>query len=246
MPDTAPVDRIVVPVTAGEAAAPALDVATALAERWQVPVEVLHVAPPSGAGSAAAAAPDAGQRHTVPYGSVARTAVEAAGPGGLVCLATHGVERAHALVHSVTDDVLRSATGPVLLVGPRVPAGGRTGGAVVACLAEPGTAPASVALARRWARSTGGPLWLVEVTAPGRAPAVLAAGAGAHGPADRVAVLTDDDAARALADLAAREPVAALVTVTHARTGWPRVLAGSVTVATARRAPCPVLVGRAT
>jgi nucleotide-binding universal stress UspA family protein len=55
-------------------------------------------------------------------------------------------------------------------------------------------------------------------------------------------ILHDQHPAHGLGTYAASEPVAMLVMATHGRTGWDRLRLGSVTAATVRHAPVPVLV----
>ena len=256
-PHLAP-DRVVVPLPPGRGAAaaggPAVDVAADLARRWGAEVVLLAVAPVTGAAVPVAGALDelaarcagagAGpvRVRRADYGSVAAAVVEAAGPGGVVCMPTHGAERSGALVHAVTDEVLAAVAGPAVLVSPRVPPGGLRPGRVVACVEDPAAAGATVAAGRRLASDLDLPLWLAEIVPPGARP-----GRGpAEGPsaAGRV-VVEGRDPARAVAGLAAREPVTLLVMATHARCGWQRMWSGSVTAATAHRARCPVVAVRA-
>jgi nucleotide-binding universal stress UspA family protein len=124
---------------------------------------------------------------------------------------------------------------------------------IVACLDGSSCAERTVAPAQRWSQVLGLPLWLVQV-APSRAPAVDAARPGVR-PArsaealarslrgvDGWQVVRGRDPARSLATVAETWPVAAFVMATHGRAGWTRVLKGSVTAATVRRARVPVLV----
>lgn len=252
-----PYDRVVVPVRPDAGAGAAVDLAADLARHWSVVVVIVNVSPAAGgagvsearlAGFAERCAGVEVQLRHADYGSVATALVAEAGPRGVVCAATHGAERAGALVHGVTDEVLATAAGPVVLAGPRVPPGGLRPGRVVACLGEPGTAAGTVEAARMWAGDLDRPLWLAEVVRPGdRRPPTSPGDPG--GPASgRVAGrvrIEAHDPARVLAGLAASEPVALLVMTTRGRSGWPRVWSGSVTAATVHRARCPVVATRA-
>lgn len=248
--DATPFEHIVVPLAAGEEPGAVLGVVAALCRRSPVPVRVVSVAPGGGHGdeledhlrelAARGAGVDRVELRVVDYGSISAAVVDAARPGGLVCMPSHGVERAHAFVHAVTDDVLRGAPDPVLLVGPHVRSGTRLEGRVVACHdGSPFADPACV-VGRRWADHLALPFWLVQVVEPG-APVRVRALAEQLGDVDGVEVIERGEPASALTGLAMSEPVALLVMATHGRSGWSRALLGSVTAATVRRSPVPVL-----
>src|SRR5690606_37813099 len=107
--------------------------------------------------------------------------------------------------------------------------------------------------AARWSEALDLPLWLVTVVDPAAAAeaaaegdlveaAHLAAVAADHAGVAGWDVLHGRDPAAALADHAGGGDVALLVMATHGCTGWDRLRLGSVTVATVRRSPVPVLV----
>ena len=164
-----------------------------------------------------------------------------------------GYGSARTLVGSVTEEVVRSVEEPVLVVGSRVAADVSLGdGRIVACLDGSAYSGRTLAPAQRWSLALGLPLWLVLV-AP--APSPHGAGPGGVRPERRLAALArslggvegwrvvhDRHPVRALAAMAEDGRVATFVMATHGRTGWPRVLAGSVTASTVRRATVPVLV----
>src|SRR5690606_16080803 len=102
VPSGLPVERIVVPVEPTAARGPDLDVAEDLARRWGVGLLV--------------------ERRAV-AGPVAADVVDAAGPHGLVVMPATDGDRAPALLGSTVADVVETASGPVVLVGPRVVAG---------------------------------------------------------------------------------------------------------------------------
>jgi nucleotide-binding universal stress UspA family protein len=83
----------------------------------------------------------------------------------------------------------------------------------------------------------------VERTRPGDVPAERRIDRLARSLAgvDGWRVLHDRRPVRALAALAQMTPVAVLVMATRGHKGWTRVLAGSVTTSTVRRAGVPVL-----
>jgi nucleotide-binding universal stress UspA family protein len=124
-----PFERILVPVAPTPAGDRALTVALELVHRTGVPLLLLSVARPiTDEVAARLAAFRSGAHRTdvearvVGYGSIARAITAAAEPGTLVCMSSHGAYGpARTLTGSVTEEVLRSAEEPVLVVGPRVP-----------------------------------------------------------------------------------------------------------------------------
>jgi nucleotide-binding universal stress UspA family protein len=261
-----PFDRILVPVEPAAATEQALTVALELVRRTGVPLCLLSVARPIEedeleARVAALAGPGASltevETRVVGYGQIATAIAAAAEPGTLVCMSSHG---AYGPVRtltgpSITEQVLCSAAEPVLVVGPRVAPDLSLGeGRIVACLDGTRHSERVLAPAQQWSCALGLPLWLVHV-GPARGSNVDTTGQGhvaperrldtlAHsvGGVDGGRVLHDRHQARALAALAETTPVAAFVMAIHGRTGWTRVLRGSVTASTVRRARAPVLV----
>ncbi|HET6951671.1 MAG TPA: universal stress protein [Acidimicrobiales bacterium] len=250
-PGAAPFARILVPLGPGTGPARALGVARSLAERTGASLRVLSVIPPPGPEGPAAPTtdrlslpPGSDVRH-VRYGSVAAAVVAAAGPGTLVCMASHGAYGpARTLAGGVADDVVRTIGGPVLLVGPRADAGALDrGGPVIACLDGPEDAERVLAPARAWAGAFGVPLWRAHVV-PDGPPGDRRPGGWSPLPEGPITlrVVHDRDPARGLADLAASAGATALVLAGHGRRGWARVLTGSVVASTVQLSPVPVLV----
>jgi nucleotide-binding universal stress UspA family protein len=262
--ESAPFERILVPLGRAGSGDRALAVAHRLAARVGVPVRALRVSPPLAAGARGTRPPTGGPGRpaaigattaVVAYGSVAAAIAAEIEPGTLVCMPSHGAYGpAHTLAGGVTDAVLHTLRIPVLLVGPRVTPGvALDTGRVVACLDE---SPASERVqppARRWSRALDLPLWLVHVAPPGegsdgwesdaerptgrRLDALAHAVPGAAG----WRVLHDRRPAPSLVSLAGTGLVAVLVMATHGRTGWTRVRAGSVAASVVRDAVAPVL-----
>lgn len=257
-----PFDHVLVPLDGSPEADRALDPAIVLAHRTGVAVTLLTqevAGSDEGRGDhvAALAARHGGEATVdtvvVDRESAVLAITEACRPGTLVCMASHGRGRSQSVLGSVAEAVLRTVGRPVLMVGPRAQVDrSLVNGRVVACL--DGSVMAALALdpARHWSDLLALPLWLVTVAARG-APLdraerydVLESGELA-GVADRLGgvagweVLHDDEPASALARLAA-EDVALLVMTTHGRTGWEKLLVGSVVSATIHEAPVPVLV----
>lgn len=257
-----PFDRILVPVGPAPVAERALVVALELVRRTGVPLRLLRVVTPgdetelpAGVRALADLPADVGIR-VRGYGSIARAVIAAVEPGTLICMSSHGgYGPARTLIGGVTEEVLRSVEEPVLVVGPRVRQDVPLGeGRIVACLDESPYSERTLEPAQRWSRAFGFPLWLVQL-APSPGPGVDEAMSDNLSPERRLdalsrrlggtqgwCVLRDRHPRRALAAMAGDVPIAAFVMATHGRTGWTRVLAGSVTAATVHRATVPVLV----
>lgn len=252
---TYPFDRILVPTRPAADAERALSVAGCLACRTGVPVRLLSVGSPIdidrimrrfAAGDNEGAPQIDIESRVAGVGSVPGAIMAEAEPGTLVCMTSHGAYGpARTLAHTVAEEVVRLAREPVLLVGPHVGPDDPLGaGRVVACLDGGRGDEDIVVTAGSWSRAFGLPLCLVHVM-PAPSPAQRAAARRPRSQprwgADGCRVLHDRHPARALADLAARTAVAVFVMAPVGRTGWGRVLAGSVTASTVRRAAAPVL-----
>jgi nucleotide-binding universal stress UspA family protein len=249
-----PFDRILVPARPAPDAERAVSVAIGLARHARVPIRLLSVAWPiemEGIMRRLAARRDDGappieiESRVVGVGSVAAAVVAEAQPGTLICMASHGAYGpARTLARTVAEAVVRSAREPVLLVGPAVAVEDPLGaGRVVACLDGSPADDDTFATSGRWSRAFGLPLCLVHV-APVPHPAVerrLDGLARSVSGSDVCRFVHDRHPARALVNLAATTDVAVFVMAPAGRTGWGRVLAGSVTASTVRRATSPVL-----
>lgn len=184
-----------------------------------------------------------------------------AAPDTLVCMASHGrggVRRA--MLGSVAEGVLRSATDPVLICGPDLqPDRHLVGGRLMVCLDGSERAEAILQHAVAWAKAFEMEVWLTSVMNPdaGAPPwdrdadvlesgylARLAQGVVAHGVQVEWDVLHGPDVAGRLVDAATRLPAAAIALTTHGRTGLKRAVVGSVAMDVAHGAPCPVLIAR--
>jgi nucleotide-binding universal stress UspA family protein len=251
---TYPFDRILVPTRPAADAERALSVAGCLARRTGVPVRLLSVGWPIDIGRImrrfAAGGNDGApqidiESRVAGVGSVAGAIMAEAEPGTLVCMTSHGAYGpARTLAHTVAEEVVRLAREPVLLVGPHVaPEDPLGAGRVVACLDGARGDEDVVVTAGSWSRAFRLPLYVVHVMAAPDPASERRLNDLAHclGGVDGCHVLHDRHPARALADLAARTAVAVFVMAPVGRTGWGRVLAGSVTASTVRRAAAPVL-----
>lgn len=249
--DRDPFDRVVVPLAIDEVPGAVLYVAAELCRRARVPMRVVSVSPAPRdrreidhrLAELVARCPGVEplELRLVDYGSISDTVIDAAEPHGLVYMSSPGAARAHAFVHSVTDDVLRRTADPVVLVGPHVRAGSRLHGRVVACHDGSPFADRACDVARRWAGFLALPFWLAQVVEPG-VPVRVESIAERLGGVDGVEVLEHGAPAAALTGLAMCEPVAMLVMAAHGRSGWSRAVFGSVSAATVRRSPVPVVI----
>jgi nucleotide-binding universal stress UspA family protein len=172
---------------------------------------------------------------------VAADVVDAAGPHGLVVMPATDGDRAPALLGSTVADVVETASGPVVLVGPRVVAGGLRGTVIVACIGDDATAQLTVGLARYWARHLDLQVRLARV-GEDRRTAVLVGALEQAGRAGAWHIVDERDPARALAGIAGEVGAALLVIPTRLHVGWRLPWPDTVTVATVGRAPCPGVV----
>ena len=197
---------------------------------------------------------------TTPGWVIARLAADR--PDALVCMATHGrtgVRRA--VLGSVTETVLRSCEGPVLLTGPYVEADRPiVGGKLLVCLDGSDRAEAILPQATSWVKAFDMHLWLAAVIShdPSVARRQVDADVLESNYLARLAhdldrelpsqvnwdTLHGTHPAVALADVATRLPAAVVAMTTHGRTGLSRVALGSVAMELAHSSPCPVLVQR--
>jgi nucleotide-binding universal stress UspA family protein len=272
VPTGQPFGRVVVPLDGSPLAESAIHPAAALARRTPVPVTFFRWEPDI-EGVAAATnylellaartpglAPEIVVR-TAEDGPIAETLVaEAAADHGLICLASHARSAVgKVLLGSVTAEVLRLSTGPVLVVGPKYDAFGGFGfgeGRVVVGLDGSEFAERILPAATAWATQVDMPLWLVEVISPDDIePADLRSGDVQESSyLARVArtlptegnwdVVHSDDPAEAIVGLSETWPVGIYALATHGRTGWSRLTMGSVAMHVVHNSPSPVLLVR--
>ncbi len=167
-----------------------------------------------------------------------------------LCMTTHGRGRAAwAAVGSVAEEVLRSATRPVVLVGPhcRPDFFVHPGRMLIACAGEPWAVEAASGV-RDWAAqlelqpnlvTVAHPLDTETTEHPGHVLAPLAEQFGAN--RNDVFLVHDEYPPGAVLRTAEAVGASMLVLATHARHGIARVALGSTTIAVVRHAVCPVL-----
>jgi nucleotide-binding universal stress UspA family protein len=182
---------------------------------------------------------------------------EAKTDGALVCMASHGRGGPGvALLGSVTEEVLRSSPRPVVVIGPRVSQTESTEANVLAVCVDGSTfAEHAMAPAAAASHQFGLPLWLVQVADPSGGPppdlarpsdvretAYLYGLAASHPGVRNFDVMHSRHPAREIAELPERFPVAMIVMATHGRSGWSRIVLGSVAMNVVHHTTCPVLL----
>jgi nucleotide-binding universal stress UspA family protein len=262
------VQQFIVPVDDSPDSWRAFDVALILAARSHIDVHLVHVTPdPNDARQADADIQLQLQRRgpievevsvevRLSIGTVASEleAVLALHTGAVVLMASHGKGRSAAIVGSVTEDLLRRAFGPVILVGPHVTPGD-FGGPIMATVDGSPESEAALPLAAAWATEFGMTPWILHVsdeTLAGRNnvsessyPAGLAQELRSlSGHPVEFDELHDGHPDRAVADYASRHNASLIIASSHGRSGLSRLTMGSVTAGFVRHATCPVVVIR--
>ena len=242
----------------------ALDLAAAFARRLHVPVSTAIVSSPNLDAMAdvqwmedVATNANVELRRSVvlPDNDVvgALLAFAAEEDGSLLCMASHGRGAVgQAVLGSVSAEVMRKSTRPVMLVGPwcSTKASFDT---VHICLDGSMAAIRAIEPGVEWARAFGATPWLVHVEDPG-SPAVFGdttVGVEVEGPADELIargvqaqweVLHGTDPAIAIVEHAESMGAGLIVVTTHGRSGLRAVVLGSVATEIVRNATCPVLL----
>ena len=175
-------------------------------------------------------------------------------PGLLLCMATTGRSRFGQVLGSVAEALLRSRTGPFVLIGPEChPDAFGGGGPLIVPVDGSDTADSVLGLVELWCEHTAMTPHVVTVVAPdGAAPDSERAIGGASTARRRAELLPGADwevlhhakPAAAITEHALDVDASMIAIATHGRTGLPRVVLGSVAMEIARHAPCPVLVHR--
>jgi nucleotide-binding universal stress UspA family protein len=182
----------------------------------------------------------------------------AAEDGALVCMTTRGRGAVRkALFGSVSEEIARTASAPVLLVGPGISSRWELGEEPLVIAGLDGS---------RWARRAASDAGELAAALHGRVLAleavrpsdVVTVGRGPEGDAAMLHRVTEDlemrgvpaestlvdafDPAEALTREARERRAACIAVASHGRTGVARAVLGSVAASTVRHAPCPVLV----
>lgn len=255
------IKKLIVPIDGGMASLRALAVAASFAERIGASVTALTVTVPSmGAFEDRAWLQQYATSDLVPVEPVVilsddtvGTLLEAAEPDGAVlCMTSHGRTGAgEVLLGSVSAEVVRRSTKPVLLVGPeaQVP---ETVESVTICVSGEESSLDAVGAAAAWVQALDATPWVVTVVTgadtflpdtPERHVVELAAEQlTEQGFEPRKLVLCERDRTAAVVHLAQWEHAGMIVTGARPRDGIERVALGSMSRELVRRAPLPVLV----
>ncbi len=182
--------------------------------------------------------------------ALARLVIATADPA--VCMTTHARGRlGGAVLGTVTGDLLRAVNCPFVLIGPHCQGPWPDhGNRLLACLDESPTSGDMVEPASEWAKALDLDLWLTEIFHPRD----VVAAQEPHRFLDEVVARLKPDLPRVRAcvswsayppgeivELAQELDVSMIAMGTHSRAGMSRLALGSVTMAVAHQAPCPVL-----
>lgn len=182
------------------------------------------------------------------------TELTTAQPGSTIVMASHGRGRSAALIGSVTEEVLRTTFGPMIVVGPHaeVPDFTRP---IIVTVDGTDLSESAVPLAAAWAIELGSSAWIVEVLDPGLVlPPDIAETIYTSRLAHRMQalsgheveheVLRSHDPVEAVTEYATSKNASLIVAATHGRTGASRLALGSTASGFVRHATCPVLLVR--
>ena len=174
-------------------------------------------------------------------------------PDSVVCMTSHGRSGARwAILGSVTEDVLRDANAPVLLVGRHCATDWPSHiEHLVECVDGSDADAGDVPAASEWAKSLGLDVRVVMVTHPldvesaihpNKVVEAITEHFVSQGVATTAVTLRGSYVAGTIADFARTLPATLLATNTSGRGGIARVVLGSVAMGVVSLAPCPVLV----
>jgi len=168
----------------------------------------------------------------------------------VVCMATHArAPIGRAWFGSVAEDVLRTLTLPVVLVGPRFDAAWKAHGPLVVAVDGSDAAYAALGVALEWDRTLERGVTLVHVAHPldvDLVPdAVLDTAKRRYpGVAMDASVVRSREPEWEIVDFARGLDASLVVCASHGRSGARRLVMGSVAMGVVHRASCPVLVHR--
>ena len=174
--------------------------------------------------------------------------------GAMFVMGSHGRGRSAALLGSITDDLLRTTYGPMIVVGPHAEVPDFSGPVLVTVDGSE-VSESAVPLAAAWSIELGGAAWLVQVLDP---DLVIPPDISENVYVSRVAsrfealssrpvhteVLHGRHPVDAITAFAASKHAALIVAATHGRTGASRLTMGSTAAGLVKRARCPVLLIR--
>lgn len=265
------VEHLIVPIDGSGESWRAFDVALGLATRSHCDVRVIEVQSDPADGAEARTRLTDELRNRGPFdvqvtpeirlaaGSVADelATVVSLRPDSVVVMSSRGRGRSAAFVGSVTEDVLHTTFGPIVLVGPNVEPNDFSGPIVVSVDGSQ-ESELSLPLAAAWAIELRTTAWIVNVAAPtssvtsayndvfdtGYTARLAGDLAAFSGQAVEFDELHDGHPARAVPDYASRNDASMIVASSHGRSGLSRLVMGSITAGFVRNATCPVAVVR--
>ena len=177
--------------------------------------------------------------------------------GGMIVISSHGHGRSAAVLGSVADELLRLSFGPLVVVGPHVPASaGAVDGRYLVAVDGSKSGERIAPIAEAWAVEFGAVPWVVEVVDPrvhvdgidvmesGYPARVAHEMQAISGHEVEFEVLHDAKPAHAIVDYAERNEASLIFATTHGRTGMARLRLGSVAADIVRDATCPVVLHR--
>jgi nucleotide-binding universal stress UspA family protein len=255
------IEHLIVPLDGGETSLRALACAAAFAKQLGVRVTALTVTVPVMGTfedrawlERRAASPLVDVEPVVVLSDdTVGTILEAAqAEGAVLCMSSHGRTGAgEVLLGSVSAEVVRRSTKPVLLVGPKAEAPGSFRSATI-CVSGDEASVEAAAAAAPWLRALGATPWVVTVVGgpetslsdtPERCMVELAAERlTQQGFEPRKLVLCERDRTTAVLDVALRQSSCMVVTGARPRDGIERVVLGSMSRDLVRSARLPVLV----
>lgn len=267
-------EHLIVPIDGSRASWRAAEVAVALARKSDSRIDLIEVIPdPKETGAALSllsdgiARLDAVDVDITPRVEVTGDSVAGAlgtllerSPEATIVMASHGRGRRAAVLGSVTEELLVSEFGPLVVVGPALAdddahVGHIGSGPLIVTVDGSDMAESALPLAAAWSIELGVTPWVIEVLAPDQPtdehrlessyPSRLARGLrSASGHAVEFEVLHDKDVADAVTNFAREMNASMIVAATHGRTGLARFTMGSTAADFVRHAPCPVLLAR--
>ncbi|NND73724.1 MAG: universal stress protein [Ilumatobacter sp.] len=259
---------MIVPVDGSHDSWKAFDVALALARAVDGQVEVVEIVSDQSDASLALKTMHERVAETDTTGIDVTTSVEVTGndvvsalvavfdrhEGSTFVMGSHGRGRSAALIGSVTDELLRTTYGPMVVVGPDAAVPDFTG-PVVVTVDGSALSESAVSLAAAWSIELGSAVWIVQVLEPNlRLPPDVSEAVYTSRLAHRLTALTNRpvqtevlhgrDPVDAVNTFAASVGASLIVAGTHGRTGAARLTMGSTVAGFVKHGPCPVLLIR--
>lgn len=174
-------------------------------------------------------------------------------PGSTFVMSSHGRGRSAAVLGSITEDLLRTTFGPIVVIGPSAQPTDFSG-RIVVTVDGTDVSESAVPLAAAWAIELRSEVWIVEVLSPDlRLPPDVAETVYTSRLAHRMEALTGHDVqfevlhgdpVTAVTGYASSRDVSLIVAATHGRSGAARFTLGSTAAGFVKHATCPVMLLR--